>query len=227
MFSRYLVGLILCLCGSLLAQPSRTNDKTLAAAPPLGWDSWDSYGMRIDERQFRDNVQALHDKLEPSGYNYAVIDEGWYMFNPEDLPKPELLQYAVDENGRFIPVPVRFPSALQHGANTGFQALAGWVHAQGLQFGIHIVRGIPRESVRRNLTIAGTSFKAQDAADQADPCPWDPTSWGIKDNAAGQAWYDSLLRQYAVWGVGFLKVDCIADRPYKVSEIGRSSRDST
>ena len=51
------------------------------------------------------------------------------------------------------------------------------------------------------------------------PCPWDPTSWGIKDNAAGQAWYDSLLRQYATWGVDFLKVDCIADHPYKASEI--------
>jgi hypothetical protein len=224
MLSRYLIGLILCLCGLLLAQPTRTENKTLAPAPPMGWNSWDSYGMRIDERQFRDNVQALNDKLKPAGYEYAVIDEGWYMFNPEDRPKPELLKYAVDEHGRFIPVPARFFSAMQRGKNTGFEELAGWVHSKGLKFGIHVIRGIPRESVRRNLTIAGTSFKAQDAADQADPCPWDPTSWGIKDNAAGQAWYDSLMRQYAVWGVDFLKVDCIAHRPYKVSEIRQIQR---
>jgi hypothetical protein len=71
----------------------------------------------------------------------------------------------------------------------------------------------------RNAPIEGSNFKAQDAANQSDPCPWDPTSWGIKDNEAGQAWYDSLLRQYAGWGVDFLKVDCIADHPYKPSEI--------
>ena len=185
----------------------------------MGWNSWDSYGMRIDERQFRDNVASLAAKLKPFGYRYAVIDEGWYMLNPEDRPKPELLRYALDDYGRFIPVTTRFPSALQNGQNTGFAQLASWIHAQGLQFGGHLVRGIPRESVARNLPIEGTDFKASDAADTNDACPWDPTSWGIRDNAAGQAWYDSLLRQLARWGVDFLKVDCIADRPYKAAEI--------
>jgi hypothetical protein len=141
------------------------------------------------------------------------------MLNPEDRPKPELLKYAVDEKGRFIPVMDRFPSAAQNGKNTGFRELAKSVHAKGLKFGVHIIRGIPRESVARNLPIEGSAFKAQDAADQNDACPWDPTSWGIKDTAAGQAWYDSLLRQYAQWGVDFLKVDCIADHPYKPAEI--------
>ena len=185
----------------------------------MGWNSWDSYGLRINEQQFRDNVAALAAKLKPSGYTYAVIDEGWYMANPEDRPKPALLKYELDGSGRFIPVAARFPSALRDGQNVGFEQIGGWVHAQGLKFGIHVIRGIPRESVARNLPIEGTNFKAQDAADQTDACPWDPTSWGIQDNAAGQAWYDSLLRQYAKWGVDFLKVDCIADHPYKASEI--------
>jgi len=185
----------------------------------MGWNSWDSYGLRINEQQFRENVGALHDKLRQHGYIYAVIDEGWYMFNPEERPKPELLKYSIDEHGRFIPVPARFPSALEHGKNTGFQQLADWVHAQGLKFGIHIIRGIPRESVTANLSIEDAPFSLQDAADQTDACPWDPTSWGVKDNAAGQAWYDSLMRQYAKWGVDFVKVDCIADHPYKQSEI--------
>ncbi len=191
----------------------------IAPTPPLGWNSWDSYGLRINEQQFRANAEVLAAKLKPSGYTYAVIDEGWYMANPEDRPKPELLKYAVDEHGRFIPVPSRFPSALENGGNTGFRQTAKWIHSKGLKFGIHIVRGIPRESVARNLPIEGSAFKAQDAADQNDACPWDSTSWGIKENAAGQAWYDSLLRQYAAWGVDFLKVDCIADHPYKASEI--------
>lgn len=191
----------------------------MAPTPPMGWNSWDSYGLRINEQQFRENVEALATKLKRFGYTYAVIDEGWYMINPEDRPKPDLLKYALDENGRFIPVPARFPSALQNGKNTGLKKLGEWIHSKGLKFGIHIIRGIPRENVLRNLPIEGSDFRAQDAADQNDPCPWDPTSWGIKNNEAGQGWYDSLLRQYAAWGVDFLKVDCIADHPYKATEI--------
>ncbi len=85
------------------------------------------------------------------------------------------------------------------------------MHAQGLKFGIHIVRGIPRESVAASLPIAGSQLHAQDAADTSDACPWDPTNWGVRDNAAGQAWYDSLIAQYAGWGVDLIKVDCISD----------------
>jgi hypothetical protein len=222
----YLVGVPAaagCLLGvpaTVGGQETRSGEKTvLAPTPPLGWNSWDSHGLRINEQQFRDNVEAFAAKLKPFGYSYAVIDEGWYMANPEDRPKPDLLKYALDENGRFIPVPARFPSALESGENVGFQELGRWVHSKGLKFGIHVIRGIPRESVVRNLPIESSAFKAQDAADQNDPCPWDPTSWGIKDNGAGQAWYDSLVRQYAGWGVDFLKVDCIADHPYKPAEI--------
>jgi hypothetical protein len=103
--------------------------------------------------------------------------------------------------------------------DTSFKALGDWVHGEGLKFGIHIVRGIPRASVAMNRSIAGSAFHAGDAADQTDACPWDPTNWGIKDNAAGQAWYDSLISQYAGWGVDYLKVDCISSHPYKPDEI--------
>jgi alpha-galactosidase len=41
----------------------------------------------------------------------------------------------------------------------------------------------------------------------------------VRDNAAGQAYYDSMLSLYAAWGLDFIKVDCIADHPYKASEI--------
>ena len=203
----------------LLIAAMSCGQQTLAPTPPMGWNSWDSYGLTITEHQFRDNVLVEAQKLKSSGYTYAVIDEGWFLRNPLDRPHPELLQYELDSNGRYIPVPARFPSALQHGKNIGFADLGRWVHAQGLQFGIHIVRGIPRESVRQNLPIEGSTYRLADAADTSDACPWDPTNWGVKPNAAGQAWYDALLRQYATWGVDLLKVDCIADHPYKLSEI--------
>ena len=217
--------------------------KPVAQTPPMGWNSWDAYGLTITEPQFRDNVAVLKAKLAPFGWQYAVIDEGWFFANPQDRETPEKLHYALDHNGRYVPVPARFPSAVSKVAypvppgaaredlpypagtlaatieETSFAALGAWVHAQGLKFGIHIVRGIPRASVQRDLPIANSSFKASDAADESDACPWDPTNWGVKDNAAGQAWYDSLITQYAAWGVDLLKVDCIGDHPYKVDEI--------
>ena len=55
--------------------------KVLAQTPPMGWNSWDSYGLRINEQQFRENVDAMATKLKPFGYTYAVIDEGWYRWS--------------------------------------------------------------------------------------------------------------------------------------------------
>jgi alpha-galactosidase len=186
----------------------------------MAWNSWDSYGLTITEAQFRENVKVQAKTLQPFGYRYAVIDEGWFLKNPEDRPTPEKLQYQIDAFGRYEPVPARFPSSVvDDRGNTSFRTLGEYVHSLGLRFGIHIVRGIPRVSVVGDLPIAGSSFHAPDAADTSDACPWDPTNWGVKDNAAGQAWYDSLVQQYAGWGVDFLKVDCISDRPYKVTEI--------
>jgi len=211
---------------------------TVAATPPMGWNSWDAYGLTITEPQFRANVDVLQHKLLPFGWNYAVIDEGWYFENPADRPTPDKLRYAIDPYGRYVPVPARFPSGVLPGSPspqaspadathklpatieaTTFADLGAWVHAKGLKFGIHIVRGIPRAAVERNLPIEASEFHAQEAADPTDACPWDPTNWGVRDNPAGQAWYDSLLRQYASWGVDLLKVDCIADHPFKLDEI--------
>ena len=207
----------------------------VANTPPMGWNSWDSYGLTITESQFRANVSVLKNRLAGAGWRYAVIDEGWFFENPQDRDTPDKLHYAIDPYGRYVPVPARFPSAgdgteivvpvpanARFAAtveNSSFVALGDWVHAQGLLFGIHIVRGIPRASVERNLPIAGSDYHARDAADTTDACPWDPTNWGIKHNAAGQAWYNSLLTQYASWGVDLLKVDCIGDHPYKADEI--------
>ena len=231
---RFLYGVALAVVGSIVAI-AKAQQPAVAPTPPMGWNSWDSYGLTITEQQFRDNVAVQKQKLLPFGWRYAVIDEGWFFENPQDRETPDKLHYAIDSHGRYVPVPARFPSAVSGAAaspqpastgklaatveETSFTELGRWVHAQGLKFGIHIVRGIPRASVERSLPIEGSSFSTQDAADTSDTCPWDPTNWGVRDNAAGQAWYDSLLRQYASWGVDLLKVDCISDHPYKVDEI--------
>jgi hypothetical protein len=188
--------------------------QTVAPTPPMGWNSWDAYGLTIDEADFKANATVLAG-IERFGWQYAVIDEGWYMANPFGHTLDEK-KYLWDQNGLLIPVADRFPSSAD---GQGFKPLADWVHAQGLKFGIHIVRGIPRGVVKQNLPIADSSFHAEDAADLTTPCPWDDGNWGVKDNEAGQAYYDSMLKLYANWGLDYIKVDCISDHPYRPSEI--------
>ena len=200
--------------GALLSALLLSRAQTLAPTPPMGWNSWDSYGFTLDEDQLKANATVLA-SLQQFGWKYVVIDEGWYMANPAGHTL-EQRQYLWNSNGFLIPVLDRFPSAAD---GAGFKPLADWVHARGLKFGIHIVRGIPRQVVAANLPIAGSNFHAADAADTTSACPWDEGNWGVKDNAAGQAYYDSMLKLYAAWGLDFLKVDCIATNPYRPTEI--------
>jgi len=186
----------------------------VASTPPMGWNSWDSYGLSITESEFRANADVLAAKLEPFGWNYAVVDEGWYLPNPG--AKPGAFQFTLDANGRYTPAVNRFPSAAN---NSEFKPLADYLHSHSISFGIHIIRGIPREAVARNLPIAGSSFHASDAADTSDTCPWNADNFGVKNTPAGQAYYDSLAELYGSWGVDFVKIDCIASHPYKGDEI--------
>src|SRR5579884_1672148 len=208
-----LLSFVALVSASVSSSPA-TASAHVASRPPMGWNSWDSYGFTISEEQFKENADALA-RMRRLGWNIAVIDEGWYMGNPLGRDLGER-QYRYDRNGRLVPDIVRFPSAAD---GQGLKALANWVHAKGLKFGIHIIRGIPKAAVQANLPIAGSTFHAANAAVISDTCPWDDANYGVADNAAGQAWYDSLLRQYASWGIDFLKVDCIADHPYKAVEI--------
>lgn len=202
-----LLPVLLTMAGAAAAQH-------ISPAPPMGWNSWDAYGLTISEPDFKANAVELA-KLRVYGWTYAVIDQGWYMSNPFG-DKLQSRGYTLDSNGLLIPAIHRFPSSAD---GQGFKPLADWVHAQGLKFGIHIVRGIPKQAVAADLPIAGSGFHAKDAADTAETCPWDDSNYGVRDTPAGQAYYDAMLALYAGWGVDFLKVDCIADHPYRISEI--------
>jgi hypothetical protein len=209
MLIRGLNTIMLSAVFAMIAAPA----EKLAATPPMGWNSWDAYGLNISEEQFRANAQVLAG-FESYGWTYAVVDEGWYFVDPD--AKPEARKSSWDSDGRLIPDAVRYPSAAK---GAGFKPLADWTHSLGLKFGIHIVRGIPKGVVGANLPVADSSFHASDVADTGDTCPWDNGNYGVRDNPAGQAYYDSMMRLYASWGLDFLKVDCIADHPYKSAEI--------
>ena len=200
----------------LLTSPRVEGAETqLVPTPPMGWNSWDSYGRTVTEAQVRANAEWMAQHLKNSGWQYIVIDEGWYIRNPESA-KPQDFQFTLSPDGRFTPALNRFPSAAH---DSGFRPLADYIHSLGLKFGIHIIRGIPREAVAKNLPIADSRYHASDAADQTDTCPWNSYNYGVKNSDAGQAYYDSIAKLYASWDVDFIKADCIADHPYKPDEI--------
>jgi len=187
----------------------------LAATPPMGWNSWDSYGTSIREAQVRATALFMARRLKRYGWRYVVIDEGWYEAAP--APGARTPRVFMDAFGRYVPNPGRYPSAA---GGVGMKALADYIHSLGLQFGIHILRGIPRQAVTEDLPIQGSSFHAADAADTTSPCPWNGLNYGVKPgSAAGQAYYDSIARLYASWGVDFVKADCISSHPYRGGEI--------
>jgi hypothetical protein len=215
-FSKAHVCLLLSVLVLLSSESAaRAQTAQIAPTPPMGWNSWDAYAQNITEAQVKENADFIAKNLKQYGWSYIVIDEGWYLPDPPTNGKPSS-GFVMDDNGRYLPATSRFPSAAR---NTGFKSLGDYLHAQGLRFGVHLLRGIPKEAVQKNLPIADSAFHAEDAADQSDTCPWNTYNFGVKDNAAGQAYYDSLAKQLAAWGVDFVKVDCIADHPYKGDEI--------
>ncbi|HEY0758960.1 MAG TPA: glycoside hydrolase family 27 protein [Acidisarcina sp.] len=200
------------LIGALSAAAQQTS--MLAPTPPMGWNSWDSYGFSIDEATFKANTEWLNTHLKQFGWNYVVIDEGWYLKNPASGGKPAFI-FTINDNGLLIPDPARYPDSVD---GAGFKPIGDYVHSLGLKFGLHIIHGIPREVVDKNLPVAGSDFHAIDVANKSDICRWNADNYGINANAAGQAYYDSLARMYAGWGLDFLKVDCIS-QPYHDEEI--------
>src|SRR5580700_9999173 len=185
--------------------------------PPMGWNSWDSYGTTVNESDFEANAKWFADHLKAFGWQYVVVDMEWFVTNPTPEGNSKNSQFRLDDHGRYLPDVKRFPSSAN---NNGFKPVADYVHSLGLKFGILILRGIPKQAVERNLPIEGSDYHATDAADSSDTCPWNPDNYGLDPaKPAAQAYYDSIARLYASWEVDFIKVDCISSRPYKGDEI--------
>ncbi|QVM83070.1 glycoside hydrolase family 27 protein [Novosphingobium decolorationis] len=183
----------------------------LAPRPPMGWNSWNSFAGTINEEQCLETAAIMAEKLLPFGYDVFTVDIQWYepdatsySYNPNPVP-------ALDAHARLQPAPNRFPSARE---GQGFAPLAAKVHALGLKFGIHVMRGIARHAVKLDLPIEGTPYTARDIADTSSVCPWNPDMYGVDMTRPGaQEYYDGLFRMYASWGVDFIKMDDMS-RPY-------------
>jgi len=193
----------------------------LAPVPPMGWNSWDAYGTTIREDEVKTNADAMAAELKAYGWQYIVVDIQWYEPNAKAHGYREGAELSMDSNGRLVPAVNRFPSAAD---GVGFKELADYVHGKGLKFGIHILRGIPRQAVEQNVPILGTNVRAASIANKASVCAWNKDMYGVDMSKPGaQAYYDSIVKLYASWGVDFIKADDMS-RPYHAAEIAALHR---
>ena len=189
----------------------------LAPTPPMGWNSWDSFGTTVQEDQVKSVADVMARDLAQFGWKYVVVDIQWYAPDAEGHDYKPGARLALDDYGRLLPAVNRFPSAAN---GAGFKPLADYIHAKGLKFGIHIMRGIPRQAVEKNLPIKGTSYHAAEIADRENACRWNPDMWGVDTTRPGsQEYYDSLAELYASWGVDFIKADDMGSHLYQPAEI--------
>ncbi|MGJ3629694.1 hypothetical protein AB5I41_27885 [Sphingomonas sp. MMS24-JH45] len=154
------------------------------------------HGARTAPRRLR-HLHRRHPMVRTRGF------EG-YQYNARPVP-------AMDAYGRLLPAPNRFPSSI---GGRGFRPLADRVHALGLRFGVHLMRGVPRRAVERDLPVLGTRTTARAIADPTSVCSWNPDMYGVDMRRDGaQAYYDGVFALLAGWGVDFVKVDDLS-RPY-------------
>lgn len=187
----------------------------------MGWNSFDCFGSTVTEAEVIANAEVLAHRLAPFGWDHVVVDYCWSHPSPPACTNPnqnhEYQPYlAMDTDFRLLPAPERFPSAA---AGSGFLPLSRRIHALGLKFGIHIMRGLPRQAFYPGYPAATLRHRAVDMADPTDTCPWLNHMYGVRaETPAGQDYYNSLFRLYALWEVDFVKADDLTF-PYRTEEI--------
>lgn len=193
--------------------------KPLASTPPMGWNSFDSYCVEISEPACFENLKVFVERFKPLGYEYFVIDAGWYIeyrLMPGSLipvtGDDRIIDYNINEFGYYIPSKTYFKN--------GLKPLADECHKHGVKFGLHIMRGIPRKSHELNTPVKGTPYCARDIADTSSICDWSPLNYGIDMSKNGsQEYYDGFIRQLADYGVDFIKADDIVEFPDEIEAV--------
>ena len=188
-----------------------------ASTPPMGWNSWDCYGAGVWQTDVVANADYMAANLKSHGWNLITIDIQWYepLAHTDAYRRGALLE--MDANGRLIPAANRFPMTKD---SRSFKPMADYLHGKGLKFGLHLLRGIPKQAVDRdNAPILGTEFHAADIANKRDVCPWNGDMYGVDMSKPGaQEYYNSVFALFASWDLDFVKVDDLSSS-YHQAEI--------
>ena len=189
--------------------------------PPAGWNSFDCYMGSINEEQALANLELFLKKLKPAGYEYFCLDAAWYAdgdqaWNEQLRNVGQCRNMHIDCYGRFVPSPVNFPH--------GVRALADRCHENGVKFGVHIMRGMPRMALEQNTPIKGTDFRARDIYDPNNFCPW--CKYWVATDASHPgtfAYYRSEVEYLTEeLTVDFIKLDDVVEHPDHVALFGKA-----
>ena len=94
----------------------------LSKTPPMGFNTWNTFGENINENIIKETADAMVEKgLLDAGYEYLVIDDCW----SERERDPE--------SGKIVPDKIKFPN--------GMKAVSDYVHSKGLKFGMYSCAG--------------------------------------------------------------------------------------
>ena len=88
----------------------------IASRPPMGWNSWNTFGININETLIFQIADTMAEKgYRDAGYEYLIIDDCWSLKERDSF-------------GNLVPDPEKFPN--------GMKTVADYVHSKGLKFGI-------------------------------------------------------------------------------------------
>ncbi|MFD0750221.1 glycoside hydrolase family 27 protein [Mucilaginibacter calamicampi] len=217
-FKKAAIALTFCAITLSVSAQTKSNFKSWAQTPPMGWNSWDSYGPTVTEAEVKANADYMAANLKKLGWEYIVVDIRWFVENDKagGYNQTDPI-YVMDEYGRYLPSVKKFPSSAN---GKGFKPLADYMHSKGLKFGIHIMRGVPVKAVNEKLPIKGANGITADKIYTTElQCKWLRDNYTVLANKPGaQEYYNSIMELYASWGVDFIKIDDLS-RPYHLGEI--------
>jgi alpha-galactosidase len=197
----------------------------VSQTPPMGFNSYDCLNFTASEAEMKAIADTMAKRYLSYGWQYVCIDwcwsfpcpgitnctqgQPWQSWNGTNGNPTAATRLKMDAYGRLMPDTVRHPSSA---GGQGFKPLADYIHGKGLKFGIHVMRGIPRQAVYDNTPIYGTSYRASQAANTADTCTWLNHMYGLNfSSPSAQAYLHSILNLYASWGIDYIKIDDLVD----------------
>ncbi|MEU1400777.1 alpha-galactosidase [Streptomyces sp. NPDC005728] len=197
-----LAGLLIAAAIPLLtaARPAAASDNGQSVRPAMGWSSWSFVRRWPTEAKIKAQADALVSTgLKDHGFVHVNLDDFWQ--------KCDSNGFVVDSYGRWAVDTDKFPG--------GIKALADHIHARGLKFGFYVTPGIAKNAVLKNTPIEGTSYHAKDIADTSKT----EKNYNCKNmyyidysKPGAQEFVNSWARQFASWGVDYLKIDGVGSQ---------------
>ena len=191
------------MVSSLPQLPNAVTQTARRAIAPRGWNGFDSQLNHIDEAQLNATADALAKQLLPYGFNYLVMDAGWFSGSIHDQygrPRPNATMYP-STRVEAEPYPTMAP-------------IVDAMRSRGLELGIWYIRGAYAPAVAAKTRVKDTPYTLDEIVNQ-DPenlgeCLWDPVQVAVNASHPGaQPYYDSLAQLFVEeWGVSFVKFDC-------------------